>query len=110
MTDGKLRALATGGQKRSPLLPDVPTISETFPGFEASSWVGLIAPAGLPTEVADRLRAAIRKSLNAQPMKSQLLAEGYDIKVTSSQDFLARVQKESERLGAIIKEEKLGEQ
>lgn len=108
--EGKLRALATGGAKRSPLMPDVPTVAETYPGFEASSWVGLIAPAGLPKEVGDRLRNAIRKSLNAQPMKDQLLAEGYDIEVTSSEAFVARVRKESERLGGIIKEEKLGEQ
>ena len=108
--DGKLRALATGGSKRSPLMPDVPTVAETYPGFEASSWVGLIAPAGLPKEIGDRLRNAIRKSLNAQPLKDQLLAEGYDIEVTSSEAFVARVRKESERLGSIIKEEKLGEQ
>ncbi|OZI71579.1 Bug family tripartite tricarboxylate transporter substrate binding protein [Bordetella genomosp. 12] len=108
--EGKLKALATGGKERSPLMPDVPTIGETYPGFEASSWVGLIAPAGLPKETGDRLRNAIRKSLNAQPLRDQLLAEGYDIEVTSSDAFLARVRKESERLGKIIKEEKLGEQ
>jgi tripartite-type tricarboxylate transporter receptor subunit TctC len=108
--DHKLRALATGGSKRSPLMPEVPTIAETYPGFEASSWVGLIAPAGLPKEVADRLRNALRKSLNGQPLKDQLLAEGYDIEVSSSEAFVARVRKESERLGSIIKEQKLGEQ
>lgn len=108
--DKKLRALATGGSKRSPLMPEVPTVAETYPGFEASSWVGLIAPAGLPKESAERLRNALRKSLNAQPLKDQLLAEGYDIEVTSSEDFVARVRKESERLGSIIKEQKLGEQ
>lgn len=108
--DGKLRALATGGAKRSPLLPDVPTIAESYPGFEASSWVGLIAPAGLPKEVSDRLRNAIRKSLNVQPMRDQLLAEGYDIEVSSSEVFVERVRQESARLGKIIKDEKLGEQ
>lgn len=108
--DRKLHALATGGSKRSPLMPEVPTIAETYPGFEASSWVGLIAPAGLPKEAADRLRNALRKSLNAQPLKDQLLAEGYDVEVTSSEDFVARVRNESERLGSIIKEQKLGEQ
>lgn len=108
--EGKLRALAIGGAKRSPLLPDVPTIAETYPGFEASSWVGLIAPAGLPKETGDRLRQAIRKSLNAQPIRDQLLSEGYDIEVSSSEVFLERVRQESARLGKLIKDEKLGEQ
>lgn len=108
--DGRLHALATGGVKRSPLLPNVPTVAETYPGFEASSWVGVIAPAGLPKEVADKLRNAIRRAFNAPTLKEQLLAEGYDIEVSSSDDFVARVRAESDRLGALIKDKKLGEQ
>jgi len=108
--DGRLHALATGGVKRSPLLPNVPTVAETYPGFEASSWVGVIAPAGLPKEVADKLRNAIRRAFNAPALKEQLLAEGYDIEVSSSDDFVARVRAESDRLGALIKDKKLGEQ
>ena len=108
--DGRLHALATGGVRRSPLLPNVPTVAETYPGFEASSWVGLIAPAGLPKETADRLRNAVRRALHNPTLKEQLLAEGYDIEVSSSEDFAARVHKESDRLGALIREKKLGEQ
>ncbi|PLP98443.1 Bug family tripartite tricarboxylate transporter substrate binding protein [Cupriavidus pauculus] len=108
--DGRLRAIATGGVKRSPLLPNVPTVAETYPGFEASSWVGLIAPAGLPKETADRLRNALRHALGTPALKEQLLAEGYDIEVSSSDAFVARVRNESERLGALIKDKKLGEQ
>ena len=108
--DGRLHALATGGVKRSPLLPNVPTVAETYPGFEASSWVGVIAPAGLPKDVADKLRNAIRRAFNAPALKEQLLAEGYDIEVSSSDDFVARVRAESDRLGALIKDKKLGEQ
>ncbi|WP_342064793.1 Bug family tripartite tricarboxylate transporter substrate binding protein [Cupriavidus sp. OTU4895] len=108
--DGRLHALATGGVRRSPLLPNVPTVAETYPGFEASSWVGLIAPAGLPKEAADRLRNAVRRALANPALKEQLLAEGYDIEISSSEDFVARVHKESDRLGALIREKKLGEQ
>lgn len=108
--DGKLRALATGGRERSPLLPDVPTVAEAYPGFEASSWVGLVGPAGVPKEVSDRLRNALRKSLNSSPIKEQLLAEGFVIEASSSEDFIARVRKEADRLGKVIKENKLGEQ
>ena len=107
---GKLHAIATGGLKRSPLLPEVPTVAETLPGFEASSWVGLIAPAGLPDEISSKLRTAVRKSLNSQPIRDQLIAEGFVIEASSSEDFVARVQSEAKRLGEIIKEEKLGEQ
>ncbi|RZT39162.1 Bug family tripartite tricarboxylate transporter substrate binding protein [Cupriavidus agavae] len=108
--DGRLHAIATGGVKRSPLLPNVPTVAESYPGFEASSWVGLIAPAGLPKDKADRLRNALRSSFNSPAMKEQLLAEGYDIEVGTSEAFVTRVRQESERLGAIIKEKNLGEQ
>jgi tripartite-type tricarboxylate transporter receptor subunit TctC len=106
---GKLHALATGGMQRSPILPDVPTIAETIPGFEASSWVGLIAPAGLPKDMAAKLRKAVRDTLNSQTVRDQLIAEGYVIEASSSEDFVARVQSESKRLGDIIKEKNLSE-
>lgn len=109
ITGGRLRALATGGAQRSPLLAEVPTVAETVPGFEASSWVGLIAPAGLPEEVAERLRGALRRALNAPEVRDQLLAEGYTVEASSSEAFVARVRAEAERLGAIIVDGKLGE-
>ena len=106
---GKLKALATGGLTRSPLFPNEPTISETFPGFEAASWVGLIAPAGLSKEKSDRLREAIKKTFNSQPTKDQLISEGFVIEVSTSAQFVERVKKESEQLGKVIRDEKIGE-
>ncbi len=57
--DGRLRALAVTTRERLAVLPDVPTVAETFPGYEATTWFGLAAPRGLPAEVEARLRAAI---------------------------------------------------
>ena len=58
---GQVRALGTTGQKRSGVLPDVPAIAETVPGYEATLWLGIMAPKGTPQEVVDRLSAEIAK-------------------------------------------------
>jgi tripartite-type tricarboxylate transporter receptor subunit TctC len=62
---GQVRALGTSGTKRSTVLPDVPTIAEAgVPGFEATIWLGLMAPAGTPQPIVDKLNAAINETLN----------------------------------------------
>jgi tripartite-type tricarboxylate transporter receptor subunit TctC len=58
---GKLRALAVTSPKRVPSLPDVPTIAETFPGFDAATWFVLVAPAGVPPEAVARINAETKK-------------------------------------------------
>ena len=66
---GKLRALGVGGTKRSPILPDVPTIAEAgVPGYEATNWWGIVAPAGVPQAVVDRLRKEIAAVQTAKPV------------------------------------------
>jgi len=60
---GRLRALAVTGEARSPLLPDVPTVAETLPGYHFSAWLGLVAPAGTPPEAIARLNGAVRQAL-----------------------------------------------
>lgn len=75
---GKITALAVTSAQRSPLLPDVPTIGETLPGFEVDTWWGLIAPAGTPKDVVARLNAAFVAALQTPEVKSrfaQLMAE-----------------------------------
>ncbi len=63
---GNLRALATGGAQRSPILPDLPTIAEAgVPGYVAADWWGILAPAGTPQPIVDKLHAAIEDVLNS---------------------------------------------
>src|SRR6478672_4274658 len=74
---GQLIALGTGGAKRSPVLPDVPTIAEAgVPGYVADNWWGLAAPAGLPAPVLDRLYKASQASLKAPELQAQFEREG----------------------------------
>src|SRR6185369_4271656 len=67
--DGKVRALATTGEKRSPLTPDLPTVAETVPGYEATIWLGVMAPKGTPKEVVTFLNGAINKVINRPDVK-----------------------------------------
>ena len=69
---GRVRILAITPAKRSPALPDVPTIGETVPGFEMSSWIGIFAPAGTPADVIAKLNDGIAKVLTADGVKAKL--------------------------------------
>ncbi len=72
---GKLRALGVAGSERSPLLPQVPTIAESVPGYEMSSWVGFFAPAGTPPDVIARLNTEINKALTLPDVKEQFRSQ-----------------------------------
>lgn len=74
---GKLRALAVSSAKRLPVLPDVPTLSESgYDGFETSDWKMLFAPSGTSAEIVKRVNAEVAKAMSGPEMLSQLLAEG----------------------------------
>jgi tripartite-type tricarboxylate transporter receptor subunit TctC len=88
---GGLRALAIGSRERSPALPEVPTVAEAgVPGYEASSWIGLLAPAATPRPVVARLWDALDSSMRAPAVKDILLRDGSDI-VVSAPDAFGRV-------------------
>lgn len=82
---GGLRAIAVTALKRSQLLPDVPTIAETLPGFELASWQGMFAPAGTPPEVIDRLAKEVARAFTVEEMRSKLINQGL-LPVGSSPD------------------------
>ncbi|WP_442583660.1 Bug family tripartite tricarboxylate transporter substrate binding protein [Mesorhizobium sp. ASY16-5R] len=82
---GGLRAIAVTALKRSQLLPDVPTIAETLPGFELASWQGMFAPAGTPPEVIDRLAKEVARAFTVEEMRSKLVNQGL-LPVGSSPD------------------------
>lgn len=91
--------------KRSPELPDVPTIAEAgVPGYEATSWFGMFAPAGTPKPVLDKLHAALIKVLNQADVKKKIAEQGGDVVAETPAQFAAFIQAESVKWGKVVKE------
>ncbi len=92
---GKLRALATTGTRRFTLLPQVPTIAESgFPGFEATAWYGLLAPARTPQTVVTRLHGEAVRALKAPEVKERLEAAGFEVVGSTPDAFAAYIKSE----------------
>ena len=88
INEGKLKALAVAQSKRSGVLPDVPTMTEAgMPGFDASIWVGLLAPPGTDKEIVDKIAGAINEALTAEEVLAPMRAQGFDALGGSPQDF-----------------------
>jgi tripartite-type tricarboxylate transporter receptor subunit TctC len=102
---GRLKMLAVGSPKRSPLFPDVPTLDEAgLTGFDADSVFGFYAPAGTPPDVIARLNREINRILGTQAVKDRIIALGGDILPITPQEFGAKAAADSQRFGALIKE------
>jgi len=102
---GRLKALAVTTSKRIPQLPDVPTMQEAgVPGYEASVWLALLAPAGTPKDIVTRLNAEIAKVMNSADTKKELYAAGVDSDVSSPEVLATLMSREMERWGKVIKE------
>jgi len=102
---GKLRALGVGGRKRVPILPDVPTISEAgVPGYEASNWWGIVAPAGVPQAVVDRIRKELAVVLTAKPVIDQFANEGAEVMQMSQAEFADFIAAELKKWQRVVKE------
>jgi tripartite-type tricarboxylate transporter receptor subunit TctC len=104
---GKLRALAVTTTKRSDALPDVPTLSEFIPGFEASQWIGLAAPKDTPREIIDKLNAAINAALADPKVKTRFAELGGTVMPGSPADFSKLVADETEKWGKVIQQAKI---
>ena len=101
---GKLRALAVTSRKRSSLLPDVPTIAESgWPEYEAGSWYGILAPAGTPPAVIERLHAEIVKSLKTAEVQKRLAGEGAEIIGSTPGEFAAHIKAELSRMREAVR-------
>jgi tripartite-type tricarboxylate transporter receptor subunit TctC len=101
---GQVRALAVTTLKRTALLPDIPTMDEAgLPGFEASTWHGLVAPAGTPRELVAKLHDAAVKALNDPTVRDSLGKLGVDIVGDTPQEFAAYVKSEIPKWTAIVK-------
>jgi len=102
---GKFRVLATGGAKRSAILPDVPTIAEAgVPGYEATNWWGIFAPAGTPGPIVDRLNKEIKTLLSSAEVQKLFLNEGADVDYIGPADFGPFVEREIIKWGKVVKE------
>jgi tripartite-type tricarboxylate transporter receptor subunit TctC len=104
---GKVKAIAVGGRQRLAQLPSVPTLGETYPGFEQISWFGLLAPAGLPREVAARVHRDMARTLETPEVRQRLTDRGFDVLASSPAEFLRFVQAESEKLGKLIRDSRI---
>ena len=91
--------------KRSPELPDIPTIAEAgVPGYEAMSWFGLFAPAATPKPVLDRLNAALVKVLNQPDVKKKIAEQGGDVVAETPEQFAAFIKAETAKWGKVVKD------
>src|SRR5216684_2948969 len=104
---GKLVGLATSGRQRTPQYPDLPTIAEFYPGFETTSWVGLVAPAGTPRPVIEKLNETLINLLAMQEMKDKLTLQGGDIIASTPERFAELIKSETARWGKIIREKNI---
>jgi tripartite-type tricarboxylate transporter receptor subunit TctC len=101
---GQVKALATTGQKRSELTPDVPTVSESgVPGYEATIWLGLMAPAKTPQPIIDKLNAEIAKIINRPDVKEAWAKQGAVPMVMSPSEFDAFLRKDIDKWADVVK-------
>ncbi len=102
--DGKVRALAVTGSKRSPSFPDLPTVSEAaLPGYEAVLHYGIVAPAGTPRPVIDRLNAALNAALAADDVRARIAADGAEPLPGTPEDYVADIDREETKWSKIVK-------
>ena len=101
---GKLRALAVTSRHRSALLPEVPSLAESgLPDYEAGSWYGVMAPAGTPREIVERLHDAIVSALKAPDVAQRLAAEGAIVIGGTPAEFAAHLKAELARVGKVVR-------
>ncbi len=100
---GRLRALGVTTARRTPALPDVPAIGEIVPGYEATQWFGMLAPAGTPRTIIDRIHQETVRALKAPEVIKQLAGEGADIVGSTPEAFGAYIKSETEKWARVIK-------
>lgn len=104
VTAGRLRALATTGEKRSPALPDLPTVAEAVPGYAFSLWYGFVGPAALPPEIVRRLNADIVAALDAPDVRQRLAGQGVDVEPSTPEAFSRLLAADMGRWAKVVKD------
>lgn len=101
---GRIRALAVGSARRTPLLPELPTVAESgVPGFEASSWFGIVAPAATPREIIARLHTTLVKTLSEKEVAQRLQSQGMEPVLNTPEQFAERIREDLPRWGKLVK-------
>jgi tripartite-type tricarboxylate transporter receptor subunit TctC len=102
----KLKVLGVGGTSRSPALPNVPTVAETVPGYEANTWFGLAAPGGTPREVVMKINAEVRKILAEPAFQQRIMApQMFESMASSPEEFAQYIKSEIPRWAKVIREQ-----
>ncbi len=101
--EGKVRALAVTGAKRSDVFPDVPTVAETLPGFEAVLRYGIVAPAGTPRPIIDKLNAALRQALAEPDVIARMARDGTDSVSSTPEEYAADIDREERKWSEVVK-------
>ena len=102
--EGKVRALAVTSAKRSPIFPDLPTVAEAaLPGYEAVLHYGIVAPAGTPQPIIDKLSAALRAAVTSDELRSRLADDGAEPLVSTPEEYAADIDREETKWSAIVK-------
>jgi tripartite-type tricarboxylate transporter receptor subunit TctC len=105
LASGKLKALAVSTRKRYPDLPDVPTLEESgVPGYDATIWLGLLAPPGTPRDIVQRINTEITKILSTPEAKKLMSSAGVDVATSTPEEFSLLLQSELDRWGKVVRE------
>ena len=105
---GRLRALAVTGLTRSPILPETPTLADTvLPGFNSSSWIGLLAPAGTPQAVVDKIAADVREVMQLPELRQQFIDQGAVPVGSTPAQFQSLIDNDRRRYATIIQEKNI---
>jgi tripartite-type tricarboxylate transporter receptor subunit TctC len=101
---GAVRGIAVTTAKRSSAMPELPTIAESLPGYDASTWGGILAPAGTPKDVVARLNSAINAALKMEDVRARLMGAGIEIQGGTPEAFAEVIRIEVDKWGRIVKE------
>ena len=104
---GKMRALAVTSPERIPALPDVPTVNDTYPGFEAHSWLGLLAPAGVPADVVNKLNGSVNEALKTATFRKFLDEQSLKPAGGTPEQFGAFMKAQTQKWGDVIKRQNI---
>jgi len=100
---GRLRAIAVTSAKRSAVAPNLPTVAETYPGFESGTWFALFAPAGTPREIISRLNAAVSKAVQMPDVRQKFMAQGAETMSGTPEQVAAYVRAEVAKWAKVVK-------
>jgi len=100
---GKLRAIAVASNTRSSLLPNMPTVAESLPGYSAHSWLGIFVPAGTPQSIVQRLQRDLVAAIDEPKAQSRLVEAGFEPKSSTQQEFAKLVRDELEKWRPVVK-------